>query len=343
MKTRLYIVALLSFLATEASAQNFLKKLGKEIGNAVKKEVVKKVNKKNNNSHVSNENVHHISPQELERQEIARQEREAREAEEAAKLARLKSLPFDNGENIPRDNSLDYVDEYGINHGGGILIDSIVWAPVNCGYHATDYPYGKLYQWGRKHGQGYGEPYTEMADKSIADKTTAELVPGPVTVDEARKDKNSNVFYMHVRGMGFNWTKNDMWLWNEQSLIGDKPVKIEKNDPCPKGWRVPDWHEFEKLQKNQSFWTTDNMGQNGVWLCGSQEYNHNIPRIFLPATGKRDWVGKCGGRTQLGAYWTSRHHGGELLVGQFLVYDDNAYCDVSGNPYDGQAIRCVKE
>lgn len=26
---------------------------------------------------------------------------------------------------------------------------------MNCGYHKDDYKYGKLYQWGRKYGQGY--------------------------------------------------------------------------------------------------------------------------------------------------------------------------------------------
>ena len=49
----------------------------------------------------------------------------------------------------------DYVDEYGINHGQGVKIGEVIWAPVNCGYHATDFKYGKLYQWGRKYGQGY--------------------------------------------------------------------------------------------------------------------------------------------------------------------------------------------
>lgn len=52
-------------------------------------------------------------------------------------------------------NGIDYINEYGVNHGKGIIIGDIVWAPVNCGYHATDYKYGKLYQWGRKYGQGY--------------------------------------------------------------------------------------------------------------------------------------------------------------------------------------------
>ena len=42
----------------------------------------------------------------------------------------------------------DYIDEYGINHGPGVKIGETVWAPVNCGYHAEDFKYGKLYQWG---------------------------------------------------------------------------------------------------------------------------------------------------------------------------------------------------
>ena len=55
---------------------------------------------------------------------------------------------------------IDYVDEYGVNHGPGIKIGIHVWAPVNCGYHATDYKYGKMYQWGRKYGQGFGDDAT---------------------------------------------------------------------------------------------------------------------------------------------------------------------------------------
>ena len=49
----------------------------------------------------------------------------------------------------------DYVDEFGVNHGIGVAIGNAIWAPVNCGYHKDNYKYGKLYQWGRKYGQGY--------------------------------------------------------------------------------------------------------------------------------------------------------------------------------------------
>ena len=51
----------------------------------------------------------------------------------------------------------------GISRGKGTFIGTCIWAPVNCGYtpyfNESDkgYPYGKLYQWGRKDGHGYGD------------------------------------------------------------------------------------------------------------------------------------------------------------------------------------------
>lgn len=44
--------------------------------------------------------------------------------------------------------AIDDVDEYAVNHGPGVEINGTIWAPVNCGYHAEDFKYGKLYRWG---------------------------------------------------------------------------------------------------------------------------------------------------------------------------------------------------
>lgn len=52
-------------------------------------------------------------------------------------------------------NSDDYVDEYGINHGEGKVVQGAIWAPVNFGYHETKHPFGKYYQWGKKDGVSY--------------------------------------------------------------------------------------------------------------------------------------------------------------------------------------------
>ena len=369
MKMKLFLIMLLAALTTEAQAQSFLKKLGNEVGKAVKKEIVNQLTGKDNsqnNSQKSNQNNNHrqeintdalpkFTPEqaaEQERQIRENQERSAKEeAEREAKMSRLKALQavVDNSENVVRDNTVEYIDEYGINHGGGIMIDSIVWAPVNCGYHATDFPYGKLYQWGRYHGQGYGPPFHHEKDSVYLDKINAVQKPAPVTVDEARKPENKNVFYAHSKMAGFNWTRNDVWLWNqkpsqeEETNYKQRQIKVEKNDPCPKGWRVPDSEEMIKLGKNQSLWTQDAEGHHGIWFSGSNEYSHEVQRIFLPAAGFRTLDGKCQGRDNYTRYWTSRHHGGELLVGEYLLHDEGGEEGRFGDPRWGQPVRCVRE
>ena len=370
---KLFFLPLLTLLAVEADAQNLLKKLGKEVGNAVKKEIVNKLNGKSNGSNSGNSNGNNsgnynrggqqdepfnpsmlVPPEEARRRELAQSRIDAEEAAEEARMARLKSLQavVDNGDNIVRDNTLDYVDEYGINHGGGIMIDSIIWAPVNCGYHATDFPYGKLYQWGRLHGQGYGPPYVEGADTTYRDKTYATFKPGgeKLTVAEARKSENKNVHYVDSQWTKFNWTRNNMFLWmvepteaqyNDPNFVFVTRKNVA-NDPCPKGWRVPDWNEMRSLIKNHSLETTDKDGRPGIWVSGSNEYSHQVPRIFLMKGGARDSRGAASGRGNWGTYWTATHHGSELMVGRILI-NEGAESNEFGDPREGHSVRCIRE
>ena len=53
-------------------------------------------------------------------------------------------------------NPFAYV-ENGKYLGDGVLVGGVVWAPVNCGYDELRYPMGRLYQFGRKYGQGYND------------------------------------------------------------------------------------------------------------------------------------------------------------------------------------------
>ena len=252
-------------------------------------------------------------------------------------------LGVDEGQNIARETDCDYIDEYGINHGGGIKIGDVVWAPVNCGYHKTDYPYGKLYQWGRKHGQGYGEPYMTPAHNVRADKTTAELVSAPVTPAEARKYPNRH--YYHQKGGWFNWTRNDMSLWLKS--MSDETMEIRKNpinDPCPNGWRVADLHDYQELCKNYSDETVYyDGGQKGRWFSGPKPYSTNAPRIFLSMGGYRDLDGKCGWREKKGVYWTDRHGGSEGLVWHFYFGDGDLQVHPMAWPHDSYSVRCVRD
>ena len=331
MKTRLLFLAILSLLAIDVNAQSMLKKIGKQVEKTVKKEVTNYLSK---------------DKEKEKEKETPKQQQSTAPVNTQPKQQNnpvAETIALDKGENIPRDNSLDYIDEYGVNHGGGILIDGIVWAPVNCGYHQTDYPFGKLYQWGRKLGQGYGAPYRQ-GDEAYADKTTAAVVPAPVSVVEARKEANKNKFYAKSKYAPFNWTTNDIFLWNTNMQDEQKPIKSVENDPCPKGWRVAHDSEYSKLVKNHSKGTKHDTGQTGYWCSGSKVYSLNVPRIFLPAAGSREVDGLAGGRSRVGWYWTCHHYGGELLVGHiFFDKSNKILVDPQGHPTMGKTVRCVKE
>lgn len=183
---------------------------------------------------------------------------------------------------------IDYIDEYGINHGAGVEIDGVVWAPVNCGYHETDYPYGKLYQWGRKYGQGHGEEYNE---------------PEPVIQQGggySDTETESNIFYARSSDMTYqttseaeyamngtqssyalpiDWTNssNDK-LWNAASE--SSPQKTE-HDPCPTGWRVPTHTELSNIKGLDPLPTIGTRNYDGRLIDGNVNYWSSTPSSRL--------------------------------------------------------------
>ena len=217
---------------------------------------------------------------------------------------------------------IDYVDEYDVNHGPGVEIDGVIWAPVNCGYHETDFKYGKLYQWGRKYGQGYD-----------GDATVPEFAEGGVSVTVGNQMSNANIFY---RGSS-DWadSQNDD-LWN--SGVDLKPIKTEY-DPCPEGWRVPTFDELRKLYQNLSPWTTDEAGQVGYWFSGSQVYSSSVPRVFFPAAGFRGEDGKAydrGTRSYYASSKTVRQDAYSFYFKSSMVIMGR-YCRACGH-----SVRCVQ-
>ena len=228
----------------------------------------------------------------------------------------------------------DYVDEFGVNHGPGVAIGMAVWAPVNCGYEAATadykgYPYGKLYQWGRKYGQGYDS----------SDATTPELSEGGVSLQGGQSEKNKNVFYTCPE-YPYDWLySQDGTLWNSGSE--ESPVKTEY-DPCPDGWRVPTYAELSELYGNRSSWTQNDLGQSGYWFSGPSSYSSEATQVFFPAAGYRGYYnGDADSRGYGGYYWSSRPS-----------YDYSAYyLSFSGgyaymnNDYraNGYSVRCVQD
>ena len=235
----------------------------------------------------------------------------------------------------------DYIDEYGINHGQGVEIDGVVWAPVNCGYHATDYKYGKLYQWGRKYGHGYDGELCDGDDNQIGTYTDASLpsiVSGPVSLSEGQSELNSNKFYKSTSSTNDWITPQDGTLWNSGTEAN--PVKTEY-DPCPEGWRVPTYAELSNLSSNYSSWTTSD-GQYGYWFSGSTSYSESVTRVFLPAAGFLYYYdGSAYNRGDDGHYWSSLPSGDyayrlnvDISLLDMIYHGRRAY---------GFSVRCVRE
>lgn len=240
----------------------------------------------------------------------------------------------------------DYVDEYGVNHGKGIAIGSTVWAPVNCGYKAATidganpdkgFPYGKLYQWGRKYGQGY----------SADSDSEPSIYSGSVTY-EIGQNKSMGGYFFKCESDPSDWIDiPDDSMWN--SGTEDAPVKTG-NDPCPSGWRVPTYSELNVLITDHSDWPTTNDGQIGYYYSGvltttvydTHPLGEDKPQVFLPAAGYRN--GKSGRATERDKeafYWSSRPSNNNtshlLFFGQYNVEMRNY------SRADGYTVRCVQE
>ena len=239
----------------------------------------------------------------------------------------------------------DYVDEYGVNHGKGTAVGATVWAPVNCGYHKTDYKYGKLYQWGRKYGQGSSGSIYDYEGNYLgefSDATVPTIEEGGVSVMVGNDKSNADVFYTGASGDKDDWADpRDDKLWN--SGTESNPVKTDY-DPCPDGWRVPTFAELEELMQNCSTPTIGEKEQSGLWFCGASAYTSEVSQVFFPYAGCRKYDGSSINRV-VGYYWTSLSDLTSIRVAYYLYFDDpyseSVYMRRLRRAY-GMTVRCVQ-
>ena len=127
---------------------------------------------------------------------------------------------------------------------------------MNCGYHKDNFKYGKLYQWGRKYGQGYSGALYDGDLNCLGDYSDSEvpsILSGPVSLSTGQSKANEDKFY-YASSDPWDWcSPQDHELWNSGSESA--PVKTEY-DPCPEGWRVPTYAELDELSNNYSSLTT---------------------------------------------------------------------------------------
>lgn len=264
----------------------------------------------------------------------------------------------------------DYVDEYGINHGPGIEIRGTIWAPVNCGFHKEDFKYGKLYQWGRVDGQGYGDAGQTYGfeDAEIPEIEMEALPFGEIP--------EPDVFYIPDPSLHPTETFWYQWIspredgtpgldgttdWNELGLTEEFKDNPGIGNPCPKGWKVPTLNEFLSLSPNFTddlgthSTVVDHMGGNspmglpGRWFgpnhAAATSENPN-GCIFLPIAGERSPNGgSSSSRNQYASYWTSSPYFDESTSegGAYMVYFWGAQVVARwrfARGY-GYAVRCV--
>ena len=240
----------------------------------------------------------------------------------------------------------DYIDEYGVNHGKGTAIGMAIWAPVNCGYHATDFKYGKLYQWGRKYGQGYsGRLYNDngLVDDTkgtYADSSVPTIEEGGVSAITGQHKNKSNVFFTSTSEYNNDWLyPQDSKLWNSGSESNPKKTEY---DPCPEGWRVPTYAELDELNNNYSVWTTDSNNQSGRWFSGANTYTEAVPQVFFPAAGARSDNAVTYDRCASGYYWSSRPNS---IYAYYLDFTSRGVYLHNYHYYRarGYSVRCVQE
>jgi uncharacterized protein (TIGR02145 family) len=222
----------------------------------------------------------------------------------------------------------DYIDEYGINHGKGIVIGETMWAPVNCGYHATDYPYGKHYQWGRKYGQGLGDNY---------DKAQITVEHGGVSYEKGQDKYNSEVFYTganspNVYGNIYGWE------YHSNDILSAYKASWSKmsDNPCPDGWRVPSKTELQSLMECNHVYEVDNVGVDVMIFLPSQ-YQLSLPILGCRyySTGQLKDVDKCG------YYWSRSSEWGAYEYYYLGISADGIVSPYEGFRSWGFSIRCV--
>ena len=158
----------------------------------------------------------------------------------------------------------------------GVVINGVRWATRNVDMPGTfaENPEdaGMLYQWNRSYGWRSTPHYTDN-ERNLMRWSTQRWNP--------------------TIGTNGGWEDVD---WDASIPTGT--AWYAENDPCPEGWRVPNFAEIELLRR-VGVWAT----LNGVYgnLVGTAPH-----QIFLPAAGfRRGCVGSLSDVGEWGYFWSS--------------------------------------
>ena len=151
--------------------------------------------------------------------------------------------------------------------------------------------------------------FSEAETESIMSQIFESLNAAEVTIDRVAVQNPATIngvtwaasnvyvpgtFAIHPEhaGMHFQWNRRKGWDitdinvegWN--NVVATGTAWYAKNDPCPEGWRVPTWEEFELLNEAGSVWASLNDVQGRLFGDAPNQ-------VFLPAAMWRLYSSGC--------------------------------------------------
>jgi len=259
---------------------------------------------------------------------------------------------------VPANTDLPSYIENGTDYGYGIKVGNLIWAPVNCGIGAIDathpngeFPYGKLYQFGRTAGSGYN-----ASEGGVQTPTAATFTSG------VNNNPDDAIFYKRSSNPS-DWYAEDVTNQMEEWPMTAPEGTTGIGNPCPEGWRVPTYQEYLTLLPGNFIPAVSDFvsykGQKGHWLNGTTIIDtpaatpSGYKGVFFPAAG---YISAGSGDpiernneygTTIGYYWattTSLVSGSDphrfawtLSVGQTTAGTGTLFMA------QGCSVRCVHE
>jgi uncharacterized protein (TIGR02145 family) len=127
--------------------------------------------------------------------------------------------------------------------------------------------------------------------------------------------------------------------YGDNSTATDAKVKSD-NDPCPAGYRVPTYDEWEGVFTYNIKTNIGDMSISDPTNWTGCMYGDNL---FLPAAGYRDHIsGALNYRGHLGDYWSSRMYDATYAYDMYFYSTGQTVNDNDYRTY-GQSIRCIEE
>jgi uncharacterized protein (TIGR02145 family) len=155
-----------------------------------------------------------------------------------------------------------------------------------------------------------------------------------------------NVAWGKLPTPGYCWYKNDEVKYKNDYCALYNWYAVNTDSICPKGWRVPDNEDWEKLTAYLGGDQTagGKLKEPGTshWLSPNTDATDETGFTGLPGGG-RNYLGTFDDLTQNGYWWSSTESTADLAWFRQLNNDDGVIERLSLDKHSGISVRCIKK